>query len=87
MLILFKFVDALFQIYFFMLIGRILLSWIPELRDNKIALFIIYYTDPYLNFFRKFIPPIGMIDISPLFAFIAFGLIEKLIKKLLLAFM
>lgn len=41
--------------------------------------FIAFYTDPYLNLFRGIIPPLGMIDISPIFAFLALQLLEWLI--------
>jgi YggT family protein len=42
--------------------------------------FVAFYTDPYLNIFRRLIPPIGMLDISPVIAFFCLGLIEQLIK-------
>ncbi len=36
--------------------------------------------DPYLNLFRRFIPPIGgMLDISPIFAIIVIQLIGRII--------
>ena len=66
-----------------MLFIRIIASWVPELRSMKVIQFIGYYTDPYLNLFRKFIPPIGMIDISPIVAFIALGVIEWGLKYLI----
>ncbi|CDZ79854.1 YGGT family protein [Candidatus Rubidus massiliensis] len=71
-------VDLLFQAYFFMLFIRILSSWIPELSQYRFMQFISFYTDPYLNFFRKFIPPLGMIDISPIFAFIFLQILNYL---------
>ena len=43
--------------------------------------FIAQYTDPYLNFFKSFIPPIGMIDISPIVAFLFLHVIEILVKS------
>jgi DNA (cytosine-5)-methyltransferase 1 len=43
--------------------------------------FISFYTDPYLNLFRRFIPPLGMIDISPIIAFFALGFIEQAVKS------
>jgi len=47
--------------------------------------FVAYYTDPYLNIFRKILPPIGgTLDISPFLALLALGYIERLIVKLLL---
>lgn len=83
-MLLFRFVDILFQIYFFMLLGRILSSWVPEFQDHKIVRFIAFYTDPYLDLFRKIIPPLGMIDISPIIAFLALGFIEHIVKYLIL---
>jgi YggT family protein len=72
-------IHILFQIYTLMLFGRILGSWIPEFQDTKVMQFIAFYTDPYLNLFRGIIPPLGMIDISPIFAFLALQLLEWLI--------
>jgi len=57
-------INILFQVYTFMLLARILGSWVPELREYKIMQFLAYYTDPYLNLFRKFIPPLGMVGIG-----------------------
>ena len=62
-------VNTLFTVYIIMLFVRIFSSWVPELRQYKAMHFVAYYTDPYLNFFRRFIPPLGMIDISPILAF------------------
>lgn len=72
-------IHILFQIYTLMLFGRILGSWIPEFQETKAMQFIAFYTDPYLNLFRGIIPPLGMIDISPIFAFLALQLLEWLI--------
>ena len=80
----YRFVDILFQVYFVMLFSRIILSWIPEFQGYKVVQFIAYYTDPYLNFFRRFIPPLGMIDISPIFAFFGLSALEYVVKTLIL---
>ncbi len=69
----------LFQVYMIMLFIRVLSSWVPEFRDSQFVRFVAFYTDPYLDLFRRVIPPIGMIDISPMVAFFALGLIEKVI--------
>ena len=63
------FVNAFFQVYMLMLFARILCSWLPELQSYRMVQFIAFYTDPYLNIFRRFIPPMGMIDFSPIVAF------------------
>lgn len=85
MLILIQMVDFAFQIYMLMLFARILCSWLPELQEYSIMIFIRQYTDPYLDLFRRVIPPLGMIDISPIFAFICLGFIEKIVKTVLIA--
>ena len=60
-----------FTIYTFMMIAYILLSWIPAAQGSAVGRFLATVCEPYLGIFRKFIPPIGMIDISPIVAFLA----------------
>ena len=68
------------EIYSFILIIRILLSWFPNLDwSNPILTSISSITDPYLNAFRGIIPAIGGLDISPILAFIVLNLIQQLI--------
>lgn len=72
------------SIYSFMLIGYVLLSWLPNARESFIGIWLGKLVEPYLGIFRRFIPPIGgMLDISPIIAifalrFIAVGLIAVL---------
>lgn len=66
-----------------MLFIRILGSWMPELQAQRWMQFISFYTDPYLNFFRRIVPPLGMFDLSPIVAFLALGFIEKGVLYLL----
>ena len=79
------FIDRIFLVYLIMLFMRILGSWMPEWRDNKFMQFIAFYTDPYLNLFRRIIPPLGMMDISPIIAFFCLKLIEDFFKFLAVA--
>ena len=76
----FLIIDSLFRVFLIMLFVRILGSWVPELNRYRFMQFITFYTDPYLNFFRRFIPPLGMIDISPIFAFLALNVLEYGVK-------
>lgn len=79
-----KIVDLFFQVYLIMLFARIFCSWFPELQRHRFFQFIAFYTDPYLNVFRRIIPPLGVIDFSPLFAFLCLGIIEQAVKTLLI---
>ncbi|MNF14285.1 YGGT family protein [compost metagenome] len=64
-----------------MIIGYVLLSWLPNARESFIGVFLGKLVEPYLGIFRRFIPPIGgMLDLSPILAvfalqFVAYGLI------------
>lgn len=69
-------VDLAFTTYTFLLIARIFGSWFPKFSESRLMHFIAFYTDPYLNLFRKIIPPLGMIDISPMFAFVSLQFME-----------
>lgn len=70
-------VSLLFEIYRYMIIGYILLSWIPSARESFIGELLGKLVEPYLAPFRKIIPPIGgMIDISPIVALFALIFIQ-----------
>jgi YggT family protein len=70
-------IEKLFLVYTIMLFVRIFSSWLPELQGQRWMQFIAFYTDPYLNIFRRIIPPLGMFDLSPIVAFLALGLIKS----------
>jgi YggT family protein len=76
-----NFILTVQQIYTFVIIAYILLSWLPNARESFIGEILGKLVEPYLSPFRRLIPPIGgMLDISPIVAifalqFIAAGLI------------
>jgi YggT family protein len=69
-----------------MLFGRIIASWFPQLYEYRLMQFIAYYTDPYLNFFKRFVPPLGMIDFSPIVAFLCLSFAQNILINVLLSF-
>ncbi|MDA8354431.1 MAG: YggT family protein [Firmicutes bacterium] len=73
----YEIVHTLFTIYRVLIFGYILLSWFPQGRESPVALFLARVVEPYLTIFRSFIPPLGMIDISPIVALIALSFIEQ----------
>ncbi|MBA3958082.1 MAG: YggT family protein [Parachlamydiaceae bacterium] len=76
-------VDLLFQVYTLMIFVRIIGSWFPEFQRSTFMQFIAFYTDPYLNIFRRFIPPLGMMDLSPIVAFLCLGFLRQFITSYL----
>lgn len=65
------------QIYSVLLVIYVLMSWVPSTRETSIGRLLAKICEPYLDIFRKIIPPIGMIDISPIVALIALNLIVR----------
>ncbi len=70
-------IRVLYQIYLYMIIAYILLSWVPNARDSFIGTMLGKLVDPYLAPFRRFIPAIGgVIDISPIVAIFALQFVQ-----------
>lgn len=78
-MILFKCINSAFYIYSILILVDIFATWVPEFNESKIVYNIRTLTRPYLAFFRKFIPPFGVLDFSPMIAFIALQWIKSLI--------
>ena len=66
-----------FYVYSLMLIAYILMSWVPAAQNSAVGRMLEKVCEPYLGIFRKFIPPIGMIDISPIVAIFLLNYIQK----------
>ena len=71
------------SIYSFLLIVRVLLTWFPNIdwSSNQLLSSLASITDPYLNAFRGFFPPIGSIDISPILAFLLLNVVESVVNS------
>lgn len=79
-------ITQLVDLYTLIIFVYVLMSWIPTksgiIADIDNALSKI--CDPYLDLFKRFIPPIGgMIDISPIIAIIALQLIVRVLDILI----
>ena len=64
----------------------VLMSWIPTSTGVIADIYRVLGTicDPFLDLFRRFIPPIvGMIDISPIIALFVLQLVVRLVVSIL----
>ena len=70
------------NIYFVLLIVRILLSWFPNVNWLSPPFSVLsQLTDPYLNVFRSIIPPLGGIDFSPMLAIFLLQFVANLFTQ------
>ena len=81
------YVSALFVVYLILILARILLSFVPRMPYNRylraVVDFIHEVTNPYLNVFRRVIPPIGPLDISPILAILVLNIVWSLVVGLI----
>ncbi len=76
-------INNLFYFYYILIIIRIFLSWIPSIEwEQQPFAWIRSVVDPFLNIFRGIIPPIGMLDISPIVAIILLQFIQVIVVRL-----
>lgn len=84
------YVNALFIVFTIVILLRILLSFftiVPVRRSTQAVYdFIIDSTEWYLRIFRRFIPPLGMFDLSPIVALVVLGILQVLITNVLSGF-
>jgi YggT family protein len=74
---------ALIQLYSYVLLARIVLSWIPNVdRSNPIVQFLYQITEPVLEPVRRAMPRLGMIDISPIVVFIGLHILRSVLLNL-----
>ncbi|OLS42029.1 YggT family protein [Bacillus sp. MRMR6] len=66
----FDFLITLISVYRWVLIVYIFMSWFPNMRESQIGSILSRVCEPFLEPFRKIIPPLGMMDLSPLVAFL-----------------
>jgi YggT family protein len=82
-----NYVDALFEVYIILILLYIVFNLLfsfgvrlPYSRWSDALLnFLRDVCEPYLRIFRRFIPPIGMIDITPMIAIIVLGFLRTIV--------
>lgn len=73
-------INTLFYFYYLLIIIRIFLSWIPSIDwETQPFAGIRSIVDPFLGIFRGIIPPIGMLDISPIVAIILLQILQGVV--------
>lgn len=84
---LYSLIMRLFSVYEFLIVVWCLMSWVPRgtgqggIDAFRDALGMI--VEPFIGVFRRFIPPFGGIDFSPIVAIFALQLIERLVLSII----
>ena len=79
-------VARIFDLIFLLLTISILLTWVPNINwHNEPFKSLRIFSDIFLTPFRKFIPPLGMLDISPIVALFCLGILRNIIISFLMS--
>ena len=70
------------QAYSFLMFVWVLLSWLPDMQRTRFYRFLEKLFVPFLEPFRRIIPPINGIDISPLIGFFILHMLTSLLGQL-----
>ncbi|ATH62862.1 YggT family protein [Staphylococcus pasteuri] len=73
----FRIIIWIVQIYYYGMIVYFFTSWVPNIRESKFGEILGKIYEPFLEPFRKIIPPIGIIDISSIVAIIVLVLFQR----------
>ncbi|MEO7970953.1 MAG: YggT family protein, partial [bacterium] len=67
---------GLLGLYSLLIFVRIILSWGTVGYQNRMMRFLINVTEPLLGPLRRYVPPVGAFDISPIIAFVIIWLMQ-----------
>jgi YggT family protein len=85
------YVNTLVLVYVILILIRILMSWVPRMPYNlwlsRFLKFVTDVTDPYLNLFRRILPPLrigpGALDLSPMIATFVLVIVGSVVADLI----
>jgi YggT family protein len=85
------YVNAIFIVYIVLIFANILISYVPRMPYNPylraVLDFITETTNPYLNLFRRFLPPVGgggfALDLSPIIGIIVLFVAQAILVGLI----
>lgn len=76
-----SFIQILFNVLLFAILGRVLISWIDPQGNMRVTQILHEITEPILGPIRSVLPNFGMIDLSPIVAMLLIQLIQSLILR------
>lgn len=79
----YRVIDLVLYLWSLAIIGRVLVSWLNISPYNPIVQFLYQVTEPILAPLRRYIPPIGMLDVTPMVALVLIWIVQRILPRLL----
>lgn len=77
--------NGICQLLYWLLFARIIISWFPVDPYHSIVQFLYQVTEPILAPFRRIPLRLGMLDLTPLIAFVALSFLNTVLVRILLS--
>ncbi len=68
------------DIYFFLVLAVIILSWVAPFRRHPALDFVRQMAEPVMNPFRRILPPLGGLDLSPILLFMVINVLQIILR-------
>jgi YggT family protein len=81
-----RFVEVFIDVYILLIVAYIIFSYLRIGYGSPLARvqqFLRDTCEPYLSLFRRFIPPLGPLDVSPMVAIVVLVLIQGVVRRFL----
>ncbi len=75
---------GLLGLFTLMIFVRVIYSWLGVSHKNRVAKFSVQLTEPLLGPLRRWVPTVGMFDISPIIAFVILWIAQSIVASTLL---
>jgi YggT family protein len=81
-----RYIDSFFLVYTMCILVRILMSWVTIVPMRRWSQAVVQFfhdtTDWYLGFWRRLIPPVGPLDLSPIVALIVLVIVNQFVVRI-----
>jgi YggT family protein len=75
-----NFLEILVFVLWFLVLGRVLLSWIDPQARSTVSRYLVAFTEPMLAPIRRVLPSTGMVDWAPLVLMVGLGVLLRLVS-------
>ncbi|MBY4676416.1 YggT family protein [Marinobacterium arenosum] len=76
--------DLILTIYFWAVLAAVIISWVAPNSYHPAPQLLLQLTEPLFALVRKVIPPLGGLDLSPIFIFLAIQIIQSQLSRLVI---
>lgn len=77
-----KVVSIIVKIYFWSILGVVILSWIAPAANHPAAQLLIQLTEPVMRPVRKIVPAMGGLDLSPIVVFLILNIVSVVVENI-----